>query len=214
MVADVGRARWWWVSYGVLSVIAGLVAISWPDATLAFLAILFGVQLFILGIVRIVAALAIPDTSAAFKVLSVVLGILSLVFGVLCLRASVQTVVALTLVLGVFWLIHGVTDIIDGIGGRDRPGRAWTIVSGVVGVVGGDRRAVLAGGQCRDLRLAPGVPPAGAGRDRDHRGVRTASHRRDRTVLARASGPGRSEAGDRLSRRTSRTRRIALCAPC
>lgn len=34
-------------------------------------------------------------------------------------------------------MIHGVTDIIDGIGGRDRPVCAWTIVSGVVGVVGG-----------------------------------------------------------------------------
>src|SRR3954453_8593182 len=84
-----------------------------------------------------VRAFAIPDASSAAKVLSVVLGVLALIVGVLCLRSPQQTVVVLTLVLGAFWLIHGVVDIVAGIGGRGEAGRGWTIVGGVIGVLGG-----------------------------------------------------------------------------
>jgi uncharacterized membrane protein HdeD (DUF308 family) len=72
--------------------------------------------------------LAIPDTSAAAKVLSVVLGVLSFIIGILCLRSTLQTVVVLALVLGAIWLIHGVVDIVIGISGRGEGGRGWTIV--------------------------------------------------------------------------------------
>jgi uncharacterized membrane protein HdeD (DUF308 family) len=137
MVADVGGSRWWWAGYGVLNVIVGLLAIAWPGASIVVLAIVFAVQLFVLGVFRIVLAFAIPDASPAAKVLSVVLGVLALIVGVLCLRSPQQTVVVLTLVLGGFWLIHGVVDIVAGIDGRGQPGRGWTIVGGVVGLVGG-----------------------------------------------------------------------------
>jgi uncharacterized membrane protein HdeD (DUF308 family) len=33
IVAGVGGSRWWWVGYGVLSVIAGLIALAWPGVT-------------------------------------------------------------------------------------------------------------------------------------------------------------------------------------
>jgi uncharacterized membrane protein HdeD (DUF308 family) len=46
-------------------------------------------------------------------------------------------VVVLTLVLGGFWLIHGVVDLVAGIGGRGQPGRGWTIIGGMIGLVGG-----------------------------------------------------------------------------
>jgi uncharacterized membrane protein HdeD (DUF308 family) len=137
VVGDVGRARWWGVGFGVLNVIAGLIALAWPDATVVVLAIVFGVQLFVLGIFRVVAALAIPDASAAAKVLSMVLGVLSFIVGILCLRSPLQTVVVLTLVLGAFWLIHGVVDIVIGISGRGEDGRGWTIVGGMIGVLAG-----------------------------------------------------------------------------
>jgi uncharacterized membrane protein HdeD (DUF308 family) len=49
----------------------------------------------------------------------------------------VQTVVVLTLVLGAFWLIHGVVDIVLGVSGRGEDGRRWTIASGLIGVLAG-----------------------------------------------------------------------------
>jgi hypothetical protein len=60
VVGDVGHARWWGLGFGVLSVIAGVIALAWPDATVVVVATVFGVQLFVLGIFRVVAAFVIP----------------------------------------------------------------------------------------------------------------------------------------------------------
>jgi uncharacterized membrane protein HdeD (DUF308 family) len=136
-MADVGGSRWWWVLYGVLSVIAGISAIFWPGLTLLTLAVVFALQLFILGVFRIVAAFAMPDTSAGMRVLAIVAGILSIVVGVLCLRAPIATIALLTLVLGAFWLVNGIMEIVSGITGSTAEGRGWTIAGGVVGLLGG-----------------------------------------------------------------------------
>ena len=136
-VADVGASRWWWVAYGVLSILAGIAAMAWPGVTLLALAVLLAVQLFVLGIFRVVAAFAVPDTSTGMRVLAIVVGILSVIVGVICLRSPLQTIVVLTLVLGAFWLVHGLVEIVTGIAGRGDRGRAWTIVGGVIGVLGG-----------------------------------------------------------------------------
>ena len=106
--AVVGSSRWWWVGYGVLTVIAGLAVLFWPGATLLVLAVIFAVQLLILGVIRIVTAFATPDTAAGSRALAMLLGIVAIVVGVLCLRQPMQTIVALTLVLGVFWLVAGI----------------------------------------------------------------------------------------------------------
>jgi uncharacterized membrane protein HdeD (DUF308 family) len=152
VVGDVGGARWWGFGYGAVSVIAGAVALAWPDVTVVVLAIVFGVQLFVLGLFRVVEAFAIPETSAAAKVLSVVVGLLSFIVGILCLRSPLQTVVVLTLVLGLFWLIHGIADIVIGVSRRDQPGRVWIIIGGVIGVLAGI--VVLSSPQASAVTLA------------------------------------------------------------
>ncbi|MCW0213506.1 MAG: DUF308 domain-containing protein [Pseudonocardia sp.] len=136
-MADVGASKWWWIAYGVLSLLVGIAVLVWPGATLLTLAVLFAIQLFVLGIFRIVAAFAVPDTSSGTKVLAVVVGILSVIVGVICLRSPLQTIVVLTLVLGAFWLVNGIMEIVAGISGRGERGRAWAIVGGLIGVVGG-----------------------------------------------------------------------------
>lgn len=136
-MADIGGSRWWYVAYGVLSVIAGVVAIAMPGVTLLALAVLFAVQLFILGIFRIVGAFAVPDTSTGMRVLAIVVGILSVIVGVICLRSPSQTIVILTLVLGAFWLVNGIMEIVAGIAGTGERGRGWSIVGGLISVLGG-----------------------------------------------------------------------------
>ncbi|GAA4828625.1 HdeD family acid-resistance protein [Actinomycetospora corticicola] len=136
-VASIGASKWWTIAYGVLSLIAGLAALSWPGATLLTLAVVFSVQLFVLGVFRIVAAFAVPDASTGTKVLAIVVGILSVIVGVICLRSPLQTIVVLTLVLGAFWLANGIVEIVTGISGRGEKGRGWAIVAGLIGVIGG-----------------------------------------------------------------------------
>lgn len=136
-LATLGRSRAWTITYGVLTVLAGVGALVWPGVTLLTLAVLFAIQLFVLGVFRIVGAFAVPDTSAGMRVLAVIVGIVSVIVGVLCLRTPLQTIVVLTLVLGLFWLVNGITELVMGLAGRGEPGRGWTILSGVISVLGG-----------------------------------------------------------------------------
>lgn len=136
-LATLGRSRAWIITYGVLTVLAGIGVLVWPGVTLLTLAILFAVQLFVLGVFRIVGAFAVPDTSAGMRVLAIIVGIVSVIVGVLCLRTPLQTIVVLTLVLGLFWLVNGITELVMGLAGRGEPGRGWTILSGVIGILGG-----------------------------------------------------------------------------
>lgn len=136
-MAVVGGSTWWWVAYGVLTVIAGIVAVAWPASTALVLAVIFGVQLFVLGIFRIVAAFAVPDTSTGTKVVGVLVGILSILAGIISLRSPVGTVVFLAIVVGAFWLVNGILELVAGIAARGEPGRVWAIVGGIVGIIAG-----------------------------------------------------------------------------
>jgi uncharacterized membrane protein HdeD (DUF308 family) len=137
-MAGVGGSKGWWIAYGVLTLLAGIAVVVWPAATVLVLAVVFGIQLLILGVFRIVAAFAVPDTSTGRKIIGVLIGILSIIAGVLCLRSPIATVVILALLVGAFWLVYGVMEIVGGIAERGgERGRAWTITSGVIGVIAG-----------------------------------------------------------------------------
>jgi uncharacterized membrane protein HdeD (DUF308 family) len=49
----------WWLLAGVLSVIAGVLCIIWPDATVLVLAVLLGLWVIVRGVVAILFALAL-----------------------------------------------------------------------------------------------------------------------------------------------------------
>lgn len=137
-VADVGDSKGWWIAYGVLTLLAGIAAVVWPAVTVLVLAVVFGIQLLILGVFRIVAAFAVPDTSTARKLVGVLIGILSIIAGILCLRSPIATVVILALLVGAFWLVYGIMEIVGGIAERDgERGRAWAIIGGIIGVIAG-----------------------------------------------------------------------------
>ena len=62
-VTRVGGSWWWPALFGVISIIAGILALVWPGPTLVVLAILFGIELIIWGIYRLVGAVTIGDAS-------------------------------------------------------------------------------------------------------------------------------------------------------
>jgi uncharacterized membrane protein HdeD (DUF308 family) len=57
MAGDVREGRVWWILFGVVSVIAGLVVISAPASSLNVLAVLLGIWFVIMGIFEIIGAL-------------------------------------------------------------------------------------------------------------------------------------------------------------
>jgi len=136
-VTRVGRAWWWPAFFGVVSIVAGVLALAWPGPTLVVLAVLFGIELIVWGIYRLVGAITIGDASGGARTLWAILGILSLLIGFYALRHIVITVLSLGLLLGIFWLVDGIGLLVSAIEHRGMPGRGVTLLSGILGVVAG-----------------------------------------------------------------------------
>jgi uncharacterized membrane protein HdeD (DUF308 family) len=137
MLGRLGR-HWGWVfAYGLLTLIAGLAVLIWPSETLLVVAVLFGIQLIISGIFRFVAAFATDDLTGGTRVLFALLGVLSIIIGLWAVRHVVLTLLALTVFLGIFWIINGVVEIFTALSHRGMPQRGWTVAMGVLSVIAG-----------------------------------------------------------------------------
>ena len=137
MLARLGR-HWGWVfTYGVLTLLAGVFVLAWPGATLLVLAVLFGVQLIVSGIFRFVAAFASDDLTGGTRALLAVLGVLSLIIGLYALRHVLITLLALALLLGIFWVVNGAVELFAALSQSGAPYRGWTIFMGILSIVAG-----------------------------------------------------------------------------
>ena len=136
-MAQVGGAWWWPAIFGVISIVAGVLAVAWPGPTLLVLAVLFGVELIVWGIYRLVGVVTFGDQSGGARVLWAVLGILSLLLGFYSLRHIVITLLSLGLLLGIFWLVDGIGLVVSAIEHRGMPGRGLSLLSGILGIIAG-----------------------------------------------------------------------------
>ena len=133
-----GLGQLWYVPvfFGVVSLVFGVLVVAWPDVTIKVIAVLFGIHLIIYGVFRIIQALSATDAAGGERVLFALAGVLGLVAGVLCLRNVLQALEVIALLLGLFWLVGGVLQIVAAVGRAER-NRALNIVVGVLGAVAG-----------------------------------------------------------------------------
>jgi uncharacterized membrane protein HdeD (DUF308 family) len=136
-LTDVGKHWLWVLAFGVITALVGLIALVWPGRTLVVIAVLFGIELVVAGIFRFVAAFAAGDESGATRVLFALLGVLSFIVGLYAIRHLVLTIAALAVILGIFWIVHGLVEVFAALSDRAMPGRGWAIVTGVLGIVVG-----------------------------------------------------------------------------
>ena len=137
MVAGVGRHWGWVLAFGIITLAIGVIALAWPGETLIVVAVLFGIQLVVMGIFRFVAAFAAGDVGGGTRVLYALLGVLSLIIGLYALRHVLITLLALALLLGIFWVVNGFVEIFGALTHRDSPHRGWTGFMGVLSIVAG-----------------------------------------------------------------------------
>jgi uncharacterized membrane protein HdeD (DUF308 family) len=136
MLGRVGRHWGWLLAFGIITVAAGIVALAWPGPTLLVLAVLFGIELVVLGIFRFVAAFG-PDLSAGNRILYALLGVLSLIIGLYALRHVVITLLALALLLGIFWVVNGAVELFAALSHREMAHRVWISVLGILSIFAG-----------------------------------------------------------------------------
>jgi uncharacterized membrane protein HdeD (DUF308 family) len=125
------------LAYGVVTLGFGLVLALWPDETLKVVAVLIGIQLIVTGAFRLVLALASSALDGGARAVLGLLGGLAVVVGLLFLRDPMQTLLAITLILGVWWLASGLVDIIGAVLSPNSPHRGWDMVLGLVSVLAG-----------------------------------------------------------------------------
>src|SRR6266576_654001 len=134
MLTRLGRNWGWVLAYGIITVVAVLV---WPNETLLVIAVLFGIQLIVSGIFRFVAALAIDDLSGGTRVLLALLAVLSIIVGLWAIRHVSLTLLALAVLLGIFWVVNGTIEFFTALSHSGMPQRGWTAFMGVLSILAG-----------------------------------------------------------------------------
>lgn len=97
-------AQVWWLILvvGILSCVAGVIAVLRPSHSLATVAVVVGIFLLIDGVTELVASFRSDDNRA----LAVILGVLGIVVGILLVRHPFHGVAAIGLLIGI-WLVTG-----------------------------------------------------------------------------------------------------------
>ena len=137
MVARVGRHWGWVLAFGIITVLLGIIALAWPGRTLLVVAVLFGAQLIVMGIFRFVNAIASEDLTSGNRALLALLGALSLIIGLYAVRHVLVTLVALALLLGIFWIVSGAVELFMVLSHQGMDQRGWNAIMAVISVVAG-----------------------------------------------------------------------------
>jgi uncharacterized membrane protein HdeD (DUF308 family) len=137
MVARVGRHWGWVLGFGIVTFVLGILALAWPGRTLIVVAVVFGAQLVVMGIFRFVSAFASADLTGGTRVLLALLGVLSLIIGLYAVRHVLVTLLALALLLGIFWVVNGTVELFSALSHREMQGRGWTAFMGLLSIVSG-----------------------------------------------------------------------------
>jgi uncharacterized membrane protein HdeD (DUF308 family) len=102
----------WWLAMGIVSVLAGLIALFWPAITalallyvIAFYAIMFGVT----GIVGGLRFRKVPDSGWVW---SVIAGVVAVLFGLILLIFPGEGILSLIVLVGLYAILFGVLLIV------------------------------------------------------------------------------------------------------
>jgi uncharacterized membrane protein HdeD (DUF308 family) len=134
-LAVLGRSWTWILGSAVVSFVPGVLILVWPDETLHVLAVLIGLYLLVTAVFRFVAAFAREDHGE--RLTGLLLAMLYVVAGVLSLRHPLQTIAALSLVVGVLWLVSGMLTLYTALAAKDLPHRGVVLGAAVFAIVAG-----------------------------------------------------------------------------
>jgi uncharacterized membrane protein HdeD (DUF308 family) len=135
VLAGLGRSWTWILGSAVATLVPGVLVLVWPDETLHVLAVLIGLYLLVTGAFRFVAAFAREEHGERLH--GLLLAVLYVLAGVLCLRNPLQTIAALSLIVGIVWLVSGILTLHTAIATKDLPHRGFVLGAAVIGIVAG-----------------------------------------------------------------------------
>ncbi|MFF4836899.1 HdeD family acid-resistance protein [Streptomyces sp. NPDC001315] len=135
VLAALGSSWLWALGSALATLVPGILILVWPGETLHVLAVIIGLYLLLTGAFRFVAAFA--RESHGERLTRVLLAVLFVLAGVLCLRHPLQTIAALSLIVGVTWLVSGMLTLYTAIAATGLPHRGVLFGAGALGVAAG-----------------------------------------------------------------------------
>jgi uncharacterized membrane protein HdeD (DUF308 family) len=117
-----------------VTLILGLIVSFHPTGSLNVIAVLLGILMILSGIFHLIRVF---DPHEQHRVWLGIDGMLFIVIGVVLIRHLHLTLAVIGLIIGITWIVQGLTALIGGISGGVREGRAWWITFGVVSLIAG-----------------------------------------------------------------------------
>lgn len=134
LLSRIGFSWWAVLIFGIVTLGLGIVALVYPGITIGVVGVLFGLQLLLVGLVCLILVFV---GSERHRFLSALIGILAVIVGVLCLRDIAQSVMILTLAIGIYWVIHGLLLTILGLTDAVPWGAGWAVFAGILSFIAG-----------------------------------------------------------------------------
>lgn len=133
---DLALAETWPVAMfvGVITAAIGVVVVAWPDGTLKVLSILFGIQLLLFGLFRLISAFSSANPAPWF---SGFIGIIGMMAGVVVVRNPFETVAVLATVLGLVWVVGGSIELISSIADSSMRDRGLVAFGAIISIAAG-----------------------------------------------------------------------------
>jgi uncharacterized membrane protein HdeD (DUF308 family) len=119
---------------GVLTLVLGVVVTFHPTGSLNVIAVLLGILMLLSGLFHLIRVL---DPRERHRIWLGITGLLFIVVGVILIRHLHLTRALIGLVIGLTWVVQGLTAFIGGIVGGVREGRAFWIFFGAVSLIAG-----------------------------------------------------------------------------
>ncbi|HJY96408.1 MAG TPA: HdeD family acid-resistance protein [Streptosporangiaceae bacterium] len=119
---------------GVVTLILGLIVSFHPTGSLNVISVLLGVLMIISGIFHLIRVFGSAESRRVWLGIS---GLLLIVIGVVLIRHLHLTVAIIGLIIGISWIVQGLSALAAGLSGGSREGSGWWIFFGVVSVIGG-----------------------------------------------------------------------------
>ncbi|MFD5798671.1 HdeD family acid-resistance protein [Streptomyces diastatochromogenes] len=127
---------WTWIlGSAVVTFVPGVLILVWPDETLHVLAVVIGLYLLLAGALRFVMAFAREGPGE--RLAGLLIAVLYVLAGVLCLRNPLQTITALSLIVGLAWLASGIVTLYTALSAENLPHRGVVLAAAVLGIVAG-----------------------------------------------------------------------------
>jgi uncharacterized membrane protein HdeD (DUF308 family) len=119
----IGRSWWLFALFGVITIGFGVVLTFRPSKSVHAVAIIFAIWLLIVGAIRLIQAIGESGDRTAH----LILGLLCIVIAIILLHHTTTAVSFVGFIVGIFWTIGGVAQIIAGFSANE--GRvSWLVV--------------------------------------------------------------------------------------